>query len=43
MLSDVDLNEKLQEWETFYNFPRPHSAFNGKTPYEILRKELQYA
>ena len=23
---DVDLKERLQEWESFYNFHRPHSA-----------------
>ena len=32
---DVDLNEKLNVWEAFYNFQRPHGAFKGKTPYEI--------
>ena len=37
---DVDLNKKLAEWERFYNFGRPHGAFNGKTPYEILRTTL---
>ena len=37
---DVDLNKKLQEWERFYNFGRPHRAFNGKTPYEALRSML---
>jgi len=26
---DVDLNEKLKEWERFYNYNRPHGAFNG--------------
>ena len=34
---DVDLNMKLAEWEKFYNFGRPHGAFDGKTPYEALR------
>ena len=29
---DVDLEAKLNEWEKFYNFHRPHGAFNGKTP-----------
>ena len=38
---DVDLNEKLAQWERFYNFDRPHGAFNGKTPYETLRKMLE--
>ena len=37
---DVDLNEKLAEWESFYNLSRPHGAFNGKAPYEILRERL---
>jgi transposase InsO family protein len=27
---DVDLEAKLEEWERFYNFGRPHGAFNGK-------------
>lgn len=37
---DVDLEAKLNEWERFYNFARPHGAFNGKTPYEALRERL---
>ncbi len=37
---DVDLNKKLEEWERFYNFGRPHGAFDGKTPYEALRSML---
>jgi transposase InsO family protein len=32
---DVNLNEKLQEWEQFYNFNRPNGSFKGKTPYEV--------
>jgi transposase InsO family protein len=38
---DVDLNKKLQKWEEFYNFDRPHGAFKGKTPYEALRMMLR--
>lgn len=34
---DVDLNKKLEAWEKFYNFYRPHGAFDGKTPYEVLK------
>ena len=34
---DVDLNEKLAQWEQFYNFERPHGAFEGRTRYEKLR------
>ena len=37
---DVDLEDKLDQWERFYNFHRPHGAFNGKTPYEALRERL---
>ena len=37
---DVDLNKKLEKWEQFYNFNRPHAAFQGKTPYEALRCAL---
>ena len=29
---DVDLNEKLEAWEQFYNLNRPHAAHDGKTP-----------
>ena len=38
---DVDLEVKLDEWERFYNFVRPHGAHNGKTPYEALRDKLK--
>jgi transposase InsO family protein len=37
---DVDLNQKLNQWENFYNFERPHGAHSGKTPYEILKAKL---
>ena len=37
---DVDLNQKLTEWESFYNFHRPHSSLAGKTPYEVLREKM---
>jgi transposase InsO family protein/transposase-like protein len=32
-------NEKLQEWENFYNFHRPHGGLRGQTPYERLRQK----
>jgi transposase InsO family protein len=34
---DVDLNKKIEQWEQFYNFDRPHGSLDGKTPYEVLR------
>ena len=37
---DIDLHQKLAEWERFYNLSRPHGAFNGKAPYETLRERL---
>lgn len=37
---DIDLNKKLQEWENFYNYRRPHSSLKGKTPYEILKEKI---
>lgn len=38
---DVDLNEKLKEWEKFYNLHRPHSSHGGFTPYEVLKAKLE--
>ena len=38
---DVDLEAKLDQWERFYNFARPHGAHNGQTPYEALRDKLK--
>jgi hypothetical protein len=29
-------NDKLQEWEDFYNYHRPHGSLGGQTPYERL-------
>ena len=40
-VDDVDLNVKLNEWEKFYNFDRPHMSLMGKTPFEILREKLR--
>ena len=40
-VDDQDLNKKLEVWEKFYNFSRPHGAFSGRAPYEILRERLQ--
>ena len=32
-------NDKLREWEDFYNYHRPHSALAGKTLYERFREK----
>lgn len=37
---DVDLKKKLNQWEDYYNFIRPHSAHLGKTPYEMLKQRM---
>jgi transposase InsO family protein len=33
-------NDRLQEWETFYNLHRPHGGLGGLTPYEKLRQKI---
>ena len=34
---DIHLfNEKLREWEDYYNYHRPHGALDGQTPYERM-------
>ncbi len=39
VIDDTELfNDRLQEWESFYNFNRPHGGLGGRTPYERLRK-----
>ncbi|MQY77043.1 MAG: transposase [Spirochaeta sp.] len=37
---DVDLNEKLEGWEQFYNYHRPHGYHGGKKPYEVIKSLL---
>jgi transposase InsO family protein len=39
VIDDTELfNDRLQEWEDFYNFDRPHGD-GGHTPYERLREK----
>ncbi|MFG2919878.1 IS481 family transposase [Kitasatospora sp. NPDC048298] len=35
------LNDKLREWEDYYNFHRPHGALGGQTPYERLKQKTE--
>ncbi|MFF1488783.1 IS481 family transposase [Streptomyces sp. NPDC058319] len=34
-------NDKLREWEDYYNYHRPHGALGGQTPYERLKQKTQ--
>ena len=34
-------NNKLQDWEDYYNYDRPHGALAGQTPYERLRQKTR--
>ena len=34
-------NNKLRQWEDYYNYHRPHGALGGQTPYERLRLKTQ--
>jgi transposase InsO family protein len=38
---DVDLNSKLEAWESFYNYDRPHMSHDGNTPYEVMKSLLE--
>ena len=40
VIDDTNLfNTRLQEWEDYYNYHRPHGGLNGQTPYERLRQK----
>ena len=40
--TDIHLfNEKLREWENYYNYHRPHGALDGQTPYERLLAKMR--
>ncbi|KMO93788.1 IS481 family transposase [Streptomyces roseus] len=34
-------NDKLREWEDYYNYHRPHGSLGGQTPYERLKQKAQ--
>ncbi len=31
-------NQKLKEWEDYYNYHRPHGGLGGQTPYDDCYK-----
>ena len=42
VIDDVNLfNAKLQEWEDYDNYDRPHGALAGSDPYERLKQKTQ--
>jgi transposase InsO family protein len=44
VIDDAEVfNQKLQEWEDFYNFNRPHGGLDGDTPYDRLRQRTTKA
>jgi transposase InsO family protein len=42
VIDDAQLfNDKLQEWQDFYNYHRPHGSLGGQTLYErLLQKTI---
>lgn len=38
-LKDPELNDRLEEWQFFYNWYRPHSSLGGKTPMHIINEK----
>ena len=42
IIDDTKLfNEKLQEWEDYYNYHRPHGGHAGQTPYDRLKEKTK--
>ena len=42
VLDDIHLfNQKLREWEEYYNYHRPHGALQGQTPFERLVAKIR--
>jgi len=38
-LKDKKLNDLLEQWQFHYNWHRPHSSLNGKSPIDILAEK----
>lgn len=44
VIEDTEMfNDKLDEWQNFYNFDRPHGGLAGQTPYERLQEKTTQA
>jgi transposase InsO family protein len=42
LIDDANVfNDKLKDWEDYYNYHRPHGGLDGQTPYERLRQKTQ--
>ena len=42
VIDDAEVfNDKLQEWEDYYNYHRPHGGLGGQTPYERLSQKTR--
>lgn len=42
VLDDTEVvNDKLREWENFYNYHRLHGGLGGQTPYERFKQRTQ--
>lgn len=40
VIDDTELfNDKLKQWEDYYNFDRPRGGLDGQTPYERLKQK----
>jgi transposase InsO family protein len=40
LIDDAEVfNDKLREWEDYYNYHRPHGGLGGQTPYERLKQK----
>jgi transposase InsO family protein len=40
VIDDAEIfNDKLREWEDYYNYHRPHGGLGGQTPYERLKQK----
>ena len=37
-MKNPELDDRLSEWQHYYNWDRPHSSLNGKTPIERLHE-----